>query len=49
MYLVKRNKVYHLFYNAETGKLESKSTRQKTKSKVSEFVKNYFTSKKKLF
>lgn len=46
MYLVKRNKIYHLIYNDNNGKLVSKSTRQKTKSEASEFVKNYFASQK---
>lgn len=46
MYLVKRNKIYHLIYHDNLGKLVSRSTRKKTKSEASEFVKNYFASKK---
>lgn len=44
MYLVKRNKVYHLFYHDENGKPVSKSTREKTKLRANEFAKKYFSS-----
>lgn len=42
MYLVKRNKIYHLFYKNEQGKLLSKSTKCRTKSAAQKFTMDFF-------
>lgn len=48
MYLVKHNKIYHLIYHDENGKLVSKTTSQKTKTEANKFVKEYFSKKVKV-
>jgi len=43
MYLVKRNKIYHLFYKNDQGKLLSKSTKCRTKADARKFTINFFS------
>jgi len=42
MYLVKRNKIYHLFYRNEQGKLVSQSTKCQLKVEAKKFVIDFF-------
>jgi integrase len=42
MYLVKRNKIYHLFYKNEQGRLVSQSTKCYTKAEARKFIIKFF-------